>query len=225
MAGVIADGSRADAGAFLSRLVRLDPAAVVRLRPVRAERAPSGGFEEQVLIWARLPFDALVVRGLAAAVERDVTVRASELLTAVGADRELPVPRDADWRWPLPPPAAVDVETVPADDVLRVAAAAADTARAVLGSGIGGRAVGSRRVRDALLDHVPIVVDADGQRVEVPQRLVQAVVRMGFVTPGSRVIVRRAAAWVGLAGEHGVAWHRPIGESLNLHVSPYQTNG
>jgi len=186
-----------------------------------------------VLIWARLPFDPLVVRGLAAAVERDVTVRAGELLTAVGAGRELPAPRDADWRWPLPPPAAVDVETVPADEVLRIAAAAADTARAALSSGVGGRAVGSRRVRDALLDHVPIVVEADGadgqktggQRVEVPQRLVQAVVRMGFVTPGSRVIVRRAAAWVGLAGEHGAAWHRPIGESLNLHVSPYQTNG
>jgi hypothetical protein len=224
MAGVIADGSRADAGAFLSRLVRLDPNAVVRLRP---------GSDGRVLIWARLPFDPLVVRGLAAAVERDVTVRAGELLTAVGAGRELPAPRDADWRWPLPPPAAVDVETVPADEVLRIAAAAADTARAALSSGVGGRAVGSRRVRDALLDHVPIVVEADGadgqktggQRVEVPQRLVQAVVRMGFVTPGSRVIVRRAAAWVGLAGEHGAAWHRPIGESLNLHVSPYQTNG
>jgi hypothetical protein len=216
MATVIADGSRADAGAFLSRLVRLDPKAVVRLRPLS---------EDRVLIWARLPFEALVVRGLAAAVERDVTVRAGELLTAVGAGGGLPVPRDADWRWPLPPPAAVDVEPLPADDVLRVAAAAADTARAALGSGVGGRAVGSRRVRDALLDHVPIVVEADGQRVEVPQRLVQAVVRMGFVTPGSRVMVRRAAAWVGLAGEYGAAWHRPIGESLNLHVPPYQTNG
>jgi hypothetical protein len=80
-------------------------------------------------------------------------------------------------------------------------------------------------VRDALLDHVPIVVEAGADRVEVPQRLVQAVVRMGFIRPEGRVVVRRAGAWVGLAGEFGAAWHRPIGESLNLHVAPYRTNG
>jgi hypothetical protein len=213
---MIADESRADAGAFLARLLRLDPAAVVRLRP---------GSVGHVVIWARLPFDALVSRGLAADIGRDVTVRASELLAAVGAGRDLPAPRDADWRWPLPPPAAVDVEEVPAAEILRIAAAAADTARAALGSGVDGRAVGSRRVRDALLDHVPIVVEAGAERVEVPQRLVQAVVRMSFVKPEGRVVVRRAGAWVGLAGEYGAAWHRPIGESLNLSVAPYRTNG
>jgi hypothetical protein len=158
-------------------------------------------------------------------VARDVTVRADELLTAVGDGRDLPAPRDADWRWPLPSPSAVDVEEIPAAEVLRIAAAAADTARSALGAGVDGRAVGSRRLRDALLDHVPIVVQAGGERVEVPQRLVQAVVRMGFVKPDGRVVVRRAGAWVSLAGEFGAAWHRPIGESLNLHVSPYRTNG
>jgi hypothetical protein len=218
---MIADRSRADAEAFLARLLRLDPTAVVRLRPpARAEQAPSS-----IVIWARLPFDVLVSRALAADVGRDVTVRASELLAALGAGRDLPAPRDADWRWPLPPPAAVDVEEVPAAEVLRVAAAAADTARTALGSGVGGRAVGSRRVRDALLDHVPIVVEAGAERVEVRQRLVQAVVRMSFVKPDGRVMVRRAGAWVGLAGEFGAAWHRPIGESLNLHVPPYRSNG
>jgi hypothetical protein len=213
---VIADESRADAGAYLARLLRLDPAAVVRLRPL------SQGW---AVIWARLPFEVLVSRGLRAAVARDVTVRARELLAAVGERRDLPAPRDADWRWPLPPPAAVDVETVPAAEVLRIAAAAADTARAALGTGVGGRAVGSRRVRDALLDHVPIVVDDGSQRTEVPQRLVQAVVRMGFVTTEGDVVVCRAGAWTGLAGEYGAAWYRPIGESLNLHVSPYRSNG
>src|SRR5262245_57929009 len=180
MAGMIADESRADAGAFLARLLRLDPAAVVRLRPSTAGH---------VVIWARLPFEVLVSRGLRASVARDVTVRASELLAAVGDGRGLPAPRDADWRWPLPPPAPVDVETVPAADVLRIAAAAADTARAALDSGVGGRAVGSRRVRDALLDHVPIVVETGSERTEVPQRLVQAVVRMSFVTTEGNVVV------------------------------------
>jgi hypothetical protein len=213
---VIADESRADAEAFLGRLLRLDPNAVVRMRPA------SAGL---VLIWARLPFDVLVSRGVRADVARDVTVRAGELLAAVGAGRDLPAPRDADWRWPLPSLSAVDVEEIPAAEVLRIAAAAAETARMALDAGIDGRAVGSRRLRDALLDHVPIVVEAGGERVEVPQRLVQAVVRMGFVKPDGRVIVRSAGAWVGLAGEFGAAWHRPIGESLNLHVSPYRTNG
>src|SRR5688572_25399161 len=180
---MIAEESRADAGAFLARLLRLDPGAVVRLRP---------GSPGYVVIWGRLPFDPLVSRGLVADIGRDVTVRASELLATVGAGRDLPEPRDADWRWPLPPPTAVDVEEVPAAEILRIAAAAADTARTALGSGVGGRAVGSRRVRDALLDHVPIVVEAGAERVEVPQRLVQAVVRMSFVKPEGRVVVRRA---------------------------------
>jgi hypothetical protein len=80
-------------------------------------------------------------------------------------------------------------------------------------------------LRDALLDHVPIVVETATARVEVPQRLVQAVVRMSFVRPGGAVVVRRAGAWVGLGGEFGAAWHRPNGDSLNLHVSPYRSNG
>ena len=72
-----------------------------------------------------------------------------------------------------------------------------------------------------------IVVEAAGgsPRTEVPQRLIQAVVRMGFLTTESNVVVRRAGSWVGLAGEYGAAWHQPIGESLNLHVSPYRSNG
>jgi hypothetical protein len=111
--------------------------------------------------------------------------------------------------------------------VHRVAAAAAETARTALDEGVGGRAVGSRRVRDALLDHVPIVVETTDGRVDVPQRLVQAVIRMNFVggPDGPPVGVRRAGPWVGLVGAYGAGWYRSIGESLNLQVSPYRTNG
>ncbi len=74
------------------------------------------------------------------------------------------------------------VESLPATELARVAAAASETLRTAAEKGVGGRAVGERVVRDALLDHVAIVVTAaDGERVEVPQRLVQAVVRMGFL--------------------------------------------
>jgi hypothetical protein len=211
---VIAAESRGDAGAFLARLLRMDPAAVVRLRP-------AGG---HVAMWARLPFGVLVTRGVRAGVEQDVTVRARDLLDAVRDDGDLPARHDADWRWPLPPSAGQEIEVVPAAEVRRVAAAAAETARSALAAGVAGRAVGSRRIRDALLDHVPIVIEAGTDRVEIPQRLVQAVVRMNFVKIGDAA-VRRAGPWVGLAGEYGAAWYRPIGESLNLHVSPYRSNG
>jgi hypothetical protein len=95
--------------------------------------------------------------------------------------------------------------------------------------------VGERAVRDALLDHVAIVVTADtGERVEVAQRLVQAVVQMGFLgaaestasgeSPAALAQVRLAGRWVGIAAPYGTAWSRSPGE---LAVRPVadRTNG
>jgi hypothetical protein len=213
----------ADAGAYLARVVRLDPAALVRLRPA------GGGM---LALWARLPFDALVTRTVRAVVEEDATVRAADLLAAVGgaaggaaaggsaaAGSGHLARHDARWRWPLPPSAGRTVERLPAGELHRVGAAAASTLREAAASGVRGRAVGERMLRDALLAHVPIVVTADdGTRVEVAQRLVQAVVRMGFLGPVAggevaegEVEVRLAGAWVGLVAAYGSAWHRPSG--------------
>jgi hypothetical protein len=233
---VIDSASVADAGAFVARVVRLDDQAVVRLR------ARS--------LWAMLPFGVLVTRGVRAADAVDATVRASELLSALGRLlpvtvpnrgagrgvgsglgpvreveplRVLPARHDAAWRWPLPPDGGQAIEELPADAVLRVSAAAAETVRAAGEGGIGGRPVGSRVLRDALLDHVPIVVTTtDGVRVPVPQRLIQAVTRMGFVPDvgddgiAAPVVVRATGTWVGLAGAFGTAWHRPAGGPLSL---------
>ncbi|HET6532305.1 MAG TPA: hypothetical protein VFH03_17100, partial [Actinoplanes sp.] len=98
--------------------------------------------------------------------------------------------------------------------LVRLAGAAAGTLRDVTAGGLGGRAVGQRAVRDALLDHIALTVtpagDPPGPPVEVPQRLVQAVVRMGFLGPSSedapetRVCV--AGRWVGISAPYGVAW-------------------
>jgi hypothetical protein len=205
--GVIGEAGRGDAGAFLSRLLRLDPSALVRLRPAGGDR---------VALWSMLPFRVLVVRTVAASVEADQTVAASDLLA--GLDRPDPLPRrDQDWRWPLPPASARVVEELPAAEIARVAAAAEQTLRAAALGGVGGRPVGERALRDALLDHVPIVVSgADGERVEIPQRLVQAVVRMGFLAPSEDitnghdlVTVRVAAGWIALSAAFGSAWfHR-----------------
>jgi hypothetical protein len=204
-----------DAGAFLARLVRLDQAAFVRLKPVA---------EGTVALWARLPWGVLVTRAVRGGVVRDTTVRAADLLTGLGTATVLPPAQDAAWRWPLPSGAGRVVERLPAAEVRRVAVAAAGTVRTAETAGIGGRAVGSRALRDALLDHVPIVVSTGDERIDVPQRLVQAVVRMGFLgagpdTPEALVAVRVAGAWVGIAADFGSAWFLPPSAGFKLNPS------
>jgi hypothetical protein len=207
-----------DAGAFLTRLLRLDSAAVVRLRPAAA------GF---VALWARLPWGVLVTRTVrvdpGAGAVPDATVRGADLLAGLGTATSLPARQDSAWRWPLPPGRPRVVERLPAAEVRRVALAAAGTVQAAATAGVGGRPVGSRALRDALLDHVPIVVSAEGQRVEVPQRLVQAVARMGFLGPAGGaqstdglVRVNVDGTWVGLAADFGTAWHLPREAGLLL---------
>lgn len=231
----------ADAGAFLARLVRFDPATLVRLRATGGSR--------RVELWARLPWGVLVSRTVAGSGAgspagvgpTDVTVAAADLLAELGrGGTALPPRRDADWRWPLPGSDARTVETLPAAELWRIAAAAEQTLRSAARDGVAGRAVGQRALRDALLDHVPIVVTsspaAPGDRpVRVPQRLVQAVSRMGFlggaeapaVVPpsgprpvdveGDRVHVRVVGRWTGLVAPYGSAW---LLASSQLSVKP-----
>ncbi|WP_433050755.1 hypothetical protein [Dactylosporangium sp. CS-033363] len=204
--GWLADSGRTDARAFAARVARLDPGAVVRLRPAG---------EGAVALWSRLPWGVLVCRGVPAWVDRDRTVAARELLGPV--DERVPTSRDTDWRWSLPPLPGTVVERIPAADVLRVGAAAAATLRTAAAEGVGGRPVGSRMLRDALLDHEPIVVTTEGgRRIPVSQRLVQAVIRMGFVADGSGdfVDVRISGPWTALACAYGSAWHRGGGSPL-----------
>jgi hypothetical protein len=215
----------ADAGAFLARLVRLDPAAPVRLRPA--------GAPGRVALWARLPWQVLVVSTVAGEAAADVTVGAADLLAELGrGGAALPERRDAQWRWPLPPSRSEPVEVLPGVEVRRIAAAAAGTLRTASAEGVAGRAVGQRALRDALLDHVAVVVTPDdppGPPVEVPQRLVQGLVRMGFLgavddpaAPSARaeVRVRVAGRWVGLVGPYGAAW---LQKATDLAVTPLTT--
>jgi hypothetical protein len=200
----------ADAGAFLARLTRLEAAALVRLRSSGARTA----------LWARLPWDVLVTREVAGSGPVDVTVSAAELLDRLaGAEPGLPPGRDRQWRWPLPPAGGAVVESVAAAELARLAEAAAGTLREAASQGVAGRAVGQRALRDALLDHVALVVTPAGRAgedaaVRIPQRLVQAVSRMGFLgpadvdTPSVRVVV--SGRWVGLSAPYGVAWLPPV---------------
>ncbi len=207
----------ADAVAFLSRLARLDQTAPVRLVPAAGERTA---------LWAPLPWGVLVTRvveltspaalrpanGLLAALERDPDA----LAVTAGADTVA-----QGWQWGLPPSAGENIERIAAADLRRVGAAAERTLREVAAGGLAGRAVGQRAVRDALLDHIAVTVEAAGRRVGVPQRLVQAVTRMGFVTASpsvhEQVTVRVAAGWIGLVADYGTAWWR---RSSGLTLTP-----
>jgi hypothetical protein len=208
----------ADAQVFLGRLTHLDPDALVRLRP--GFSAPGG--TARVVLWAQLPWRVLVTREVAGTAPGDVTVGAAALMRAAG---DLPPARDAEWRWPLPPHPGTVVEEIPAPRLREVAAAAAGTLREVTATGLAGRPVGVRMLREALLDHVAIVVETGAGRFEVPQRLVQAVVRMGFLgateePAGEPVRVRRAYRWVGLAARYGTAWLPPPPGPLTVRPAP-----
>ncbi|GIJ36097.1 hypothetical protein ACN26Z_25400 [Verrucosispora sp. WMMD703] len=213
----------ADAGAFLARLVRLERAALVRLRP-----AAVGA---RTALWARLPWEVLAVRTVAGAGPGDVTVAAGQLLAEFAAGRaDLPARRDAQWRWALPPAVSRRVETMPGGELRRLAEAAAGTLREAAEHGVGGRAVGQRVLRDALLDHVAVVVTPDDEPdrpVEVTQRMVQGLVRMGFLgasedsAAGDGVQVRAAGRWVGLVGPYGAIWSQ---KATDLVVRPSVTH-
>ncbi|GIE81559.1 hypothetical protein Aph02nite_75090 [Actinoplanes philippinensis] len=195
-----------DAGAFLARLTRLDPSAPVRLRS-------SGG---RTALWARLPWEVLVTREVAGPGPGDATVSAADLLAVLAAGgAALPERRDTQWRWPLPPPASRAVESISGAELTQLAAAAAGTLREIASGGMSGRAVGQRAVRDALLDHVAMVVTPDaGEPVRISQRLVQAVARMGFLGPRDgdpvEARVRVAGGWVGISAPYGVAWRQSV---------------
>lgn len=205
-----------DAGAFLARLLRLDPATLVRLR------ATAAGVE----LWAMLPWDVLVTRTVRGGGCGDVTVSAGALLTELSrGGPTLPPVRDADWRWPLPPNPGEPVERVPGSRLRRIGAAAAGTLREAAESGVRGRPVGQRALRDALLDHVAITVTTPaGPPIEVPQRLVQAVLQMGFLGAAKAgfqeapVQVRTVSGWVALAAPFGTAWLRSV-RTLSLRPS------
>ncbi|MDG4789404.1 hypothetical protein O7626_26350 [Micromonospora sp. WMMD1102] len=229
-----------DAGAFLARLTRFDPGAVVRLRS--GAPGATAGAPARTVLWARLPWGVLVGRVVAGSGPGDATVSAAELLTELARGGvELPRRRDADWRWPVPGGPGSVVETIAGAELRRIAVAAADTLRDAASVGVAGRAVGQRAVRDALLDHVAVVVTGPppavdpkgtdpgsaapagldpvrgGSRIEISQRLVQAIVRMGFLGsagPAGRdaVQVRIMGRWVGLAAPFGVAWSQKVSQ-------------
>ena len=178
----------ADDAAFAARVARLDAAAPVRVR--------------DGLLWAALPFGVLAVREHAGGLG-DGVYSAGEL-----AEGRFAAGPDAEWRGKLPARPWHPIESVPAAEVASLDRQAAEALRERRGQGVG-----DRRLRDALLDHVALRIDADGRSHAVEFRLVVALMRMGFLGEDP-VKVLRSGRRIGLAATYGGVWDRERGLPL-----------
>ncbi|MEJ2867015.1 hypothetical protein WCD74_04515 [Actinomycetospora sp. OC33-EN08] len=197
---------REDLAEFVGRAVRLDGAAVVRLRA-------RPGAPDAVEAFAPTPFDALVTRSAPGTLEpADVTVVGSDLLAALavaGGERVEPgVAVDERWRGPLPPLRPGQrwqvVGEVPAGELGRLAEKGVAAARAGDPSG---------RPSAALLDQVVLTVsdEAAALEVRVPMRCVFALSGMGFVGAGAAdeaVRVSTDGGWLRLDARGGAVVRR-----------------
>jgi hypothetical protein len=203
-------GSPADAGAFLARVVRLDPEALVRLRPYG---------EDSVALWTWLNVGVLAVRVVPGTGPADAVVPAAELLAGLAPETGLPARRDAEWRGPLPGAGFLRLDVLPPDVVERLAVAGERTFREAVAAGAGRSRSGARALTEAVLDHVAVAVTGPGgETADVPQRAVQTLASLGFVGSGP-VAVDVTAAWLRLAGTYG-AVHLRRGPGLT--VAPFR---
>jgi hypothetical protein len=188
---------RAALADVVARVVRLDPAAAVRLRA-----APG-----HVLAWGPTPFDVLVSASVAGELEPgDVTVMGSDLLAALSvvAAPVLDPGRPVDDRWRGAVPEAVEWRAageIAAVDAETLAAEGIASARAGDPSGAPSA---------ALLDATACEVAG----VRIPMRCLLALAGMGWPTGGEPLLVALSTdgAWMRLGtsgpGDAAIVRHR-----------------
>ncbi|TQM14664.1 hypothetical protein [Pseudonocardia kunmingensis] len=199
---------RADLGAFVARVVRLDQAALVRLQG-------AGG---TVSAWASTPFDVLATRTVHGALEpADVTAPAAGLLTALTVERAETVDPGAGglWQGELPPAEGWQpVDEVPAAELERL------TER---GLALARENAGPMGPPASLLDQTVLTVSAEGPvagpstgtgtrpAVKVPLRCLFALSGMGFLgEDGPAVRVSATGTWMRLDARYGAVVRRRI---------------
>ena len=186
---------RDDLGAFVARVVRLDPAAVARLR------AGAG----TVTAWASTPFDVLATRTVHGSLDpTDVTVSANALLAALTVDRAESVDPGRPTLWPgeLPPDDGWSaVDAVPAAEVEALTERGLKVARDNAGP-LGPSA--------SLLDQTVLTVHAEtGPAVKVPLRCLFALSGMGFLAGAEDPVrVSATASWLRLDARYGAVVRR-----------------
>ncbi len=196
----ISGADRADLVAFVANVVRMDEAAVVRLR------ARTDGW---VAAWAVTGFDVLATRVVRAALRPDdVTVAADVLVRGLGGGEgpvDLGYPMESAWRGALPPEQGFrHVDDVPA----RVLVDLADR-----GASAATESPGGHGPPVSLLDQDVLTVSAASDTVPIPMRAVFALVAMGFVPdagvsasavdPAEPVRVRVTDTWLRLDARFG----------------------
>lgn len=186
---------------FLQRAVRLDPAAVVRLRR-RGDRL--------VAAWVATGFETLASRTVVAELSvDDVTVGADLVLDGLGAGGllDLGFSMDSAWRSALPPTNGFGhVDDVPARTLMELAEQGADLAKEH-GSGHGPPT--------SLLDQTVLTASGEQSQVQVPMRVVFALTAMDFIPHSGEVAesgrirsseivrVRATNTWLRLDARYG----------------------
>ena len=204
---------RSDLGAFVARVVRLDPAAVVRLR------ASNG----RVTVWAATPFDVLATRTVHGSMDpADLTATANGLLTALAVERAETVDPGPATLWPgvLPPDEGwTAFDDVPAAELERLTDRGLTVAR---------ENAGPHGPPTSLLDQVVLTVSgndptAGAPAVKVPMRCLFALSGMGFLGPSDSgdpadpVRVSATGRWLRLDARYGAVVRRRV-TSLPLLV-------
>ena len=196
---------RENLGAFVQRALRLDEAAVIRLR----ERG-----EGVVVAWAATGFEVLASRVVAGRVQP------GDL--CAGADALVAAPRNADgyvdpgfamdsaWRGALPPDAGfVHLDDVPAATLVELSERGASLAR---------EHSGAHGPPPSLLDQEVLTVSAGDESAGVPMRCVFALTAMGFLPdpiPADEVVrVRVSPAWLRIDARYGSVYRHRGGPIL-----------
>lgn len=197
---------RGDLAAFVERALRLDDAAVIRLR-VRSDRA--------LTVWVATGFDVLASRVVAGTLRPDdLSAGADQLargLAAVDSSGYIDpgFPMDSAWRGALPPDSGfTHLDDVPAGLMLDLAQRGAQLAKE------HGSAQGPPV---SLLDQEVIRVSSGDVSVGVPMRCVFALTAMGFlpqsstaVDAGEIVRVRILPTWLRIDARFGSVYRRRV---------------
>ncbi|MBB4925740.1 hypothetical protein [Kitasatospora kifunensis] len=218
----------ADLGAFLSRLLRFDRAAAVRLQLVVDEASGAG----VLAVYGRLPLGSAGVLALRTsrleagtampAGGADLTVSAGQLLEGVDeAQGALAVPPPVTgpaWAGLLPPRGgwqslgAVGAELV----VPQVMAAVAEFKERTAQVPEHHR---TREVLDRIADEIwsrPL-----SALPALPLRAAHAAYRIGFLHPGAPLTAHRAGGWLRLTAPHGtVALRATAAPGAGLGLTP-----
>lgn len=202
---------RADLAAFVDHAMRLDEAAVVRIR------ARSSGL---LTAWVATGFDVLASRVVVGRVKPDdMSVAADGLARGLAAASETGYvdpgfAMDSAWRGGLPPESGfTHLDDVPAKLVLDLAQQGAQLAKEH--GGAHGPPV-------SLLDQDVVEVSSGDVAVGVPMRCVFALTAMGFlpqsVSGGDELIrVRISPSWLRLDARFGSVYRRRAHAALLVH--------